>query len=89
MILQDDGCMASNLTDCSCLIDTVKHYRQDNNPGAITVKHQYVDQSEIFDMFGFNVDDYWPNIGCMVGLAIGYRLIGYLVICFKFRSSNR
>jgi len=39
--------------------------------------------------FGYKVEYYARNIGCLVALAVGYRLIGYFVLAFKFRKANR
>ena len=77
------------MTDCSCLLDTVKGYRQDNNPAAVTTRHEYVESAEIFEDLGFSVNDYWPNVGCMVALGVGYRIIGYIIVAFKYRAANR
>lgn len=78
-----------NMTDCSCLIDAVKEYRQDNNPSAITTRHVYIEGPEIFKDFGFSADDYWPNVGCMVGLGVAHRIIGFIILAVKYRAANR
>ena len=89
-MVQNDQCMPANITDCSCILYSHNRYRQEsNNPGDISYKHDYVDPDYIFDDIEIVTDHYWPNVGCMIGLCVFYRLVAYLILCFKYRNANR
>jgi hypothetical protein len=77
------------MTDCSCLVNTEKNYRQDNNVGATGMQHKYVEPAKLFKEFGFETADYWPNVACMMALGCFFRLVSYLVLVYKYRSANR
>ncbi|CAG5085738.1 Oidioi.mRNA.OKI2018_I69.PAR.g10988.t1.cds [Oikopleura dioica] len=47
---------------------------------------KYLSGETILNRFGYNPDNIERNIGIMFALAIGFRLIGYLILSLKYRS---
>ena len=88
-LLQAEGCRPANITDCSCLVNTEKNYRQDNNEGATGIKHEYIEPAQLFKEFGLKTSDYWPNVACLMALACWFRLLSFFVLVYKYRSANR
>lgn len=81
--------MVANISDCSCILNNHIGHRQENLLNATRYKHVYVDPINIFDEFGFSVNDYWPNVGCMIALSVGFRTMAYFILAFKYRNANR
>jgi len=64
-----------NYTDCGCLKGGDKLY--------------FVDGPKVIEPFSYKEEHYWRNVGCLCALAFGFRLLGYLVLVYKFRKANR
>ena len=47
------------------------------------------DGSFIVAQYGYNIENYTRNCIALAGLAIGWRLLAYLYLCYRFRPSNR
>jgi hypothetical protein len=47
---------------------------------------QYFSGDSVLKRFGYEPDNIERNIGIMFALGIGFRLIGYLILSFKYRS---
>ena len=83
------------MSDCSCLKNSIRQYRQEESgmnevlPAGHQFVHYYVEQDAIFDELGFDPEDYWTNVGCMIALGVGLRTISFAILCFKFRTANR
>ena len=84
-----------NMSDCSCLKNNIRQYRQEEFgmnevlPAGHQFAHFYVEQEKLFDEFGFDPADYWPNVACLIALGVGFRIISFAILCFKFRRANR
>merc|ERR1712212_268557 len=57
-----------------------------DNPNKL---YTYTTGDTILAPFSYKPEYYWRNMGCLAALAVGFRLIGYLVLAFKFRKANR
>ena len=47
------------------------------------------DGSFIVAQYGYDIENYTRNCIALAGLAIGWRVLAYLYLCFRFRPSNR
>ena len=89
-MVHNDQCLPVNITDCSCILYSHNRYRQASyKPGDISYKHDYVGPTYIFDDVEIDVGHYWPNVWCLIALSVFYRMVAYLVLCFKYRNANR
>ena len=70
-------CVPRDMFDCSCLV------AESGN------QYNYVSGESILDTFSYKVSNYWRNVACLCALAVGYRLVGYFVLVYKFRNANR
>lgn len=76
-VVEEGSCIPVNLTDCSCL------------SAESEFSYHFVPGDFILDTFGYKVEHYWRNVGCLIALAVGFRMIAYFVLSFKFRKANR
>jgi len=60
----------------------------DESQNPVTL-YQYRSGKDILAPFSYKEEYYWRNVGCLLALAVGFRLVGYLVLAFKFRKANR
>ena len=44
---------------------------------------------KIIEFSGMDIFSLWENICLLVSLMVGYRLIAFLILRFRFRDSNR
>ena len=64
------------MTDCSCLVDTVKNYREEVTENMPDLEenqqflHEYVPGTAVFQELGLEEKDFWPYIGCLVGKKV-------------------
>lgn len=65
------------MDDCSCL--TAKE----------GFKYIYVTGKSVLEPFSYKVDHYWDNVRSLIALMVGFRMIAYLILMYKFRKSNR
>jgi len=73
----EEPCVPKNMSDCSCLT------------AESEFEYHFVPGTATLERFSYNSDNYWRNVLCLCALAVGYRSIGYIVLAYKFRKTNR
>lgn len=78
-LMDADTCVPKDYSDCSCL----------NIDPEGGIPYVYVNGSVVLEAYGYKEENFWRNIGCLCALAVGFRVIAYWILVFKFRSANR
>jgi len=98
IIIDNDGdytvsCIQDENNDndlyCECIQADRCVEEMSSGNGIAKTLYQYRSGDQILEPFSYKSEYYWRNVGCLAALAIGFRLIGYLVLAFKFRKANR
>ena len=74
-VASGDSC--NGMDDCHCLSVT----------DGLQYTYKYGD--DIIKPYSYKIENYWFNVWSLCMLAVGYRLLAYAILAYKFRKANR